>query len=112
MTRLDAREQVEQQVRRDRAHQAEPQRCPLEPDELVRLLLRRLGAAKNLLEIGQYRAPELGEVAVGALAMEQRAAELLLEHPDRPRERRLRDVAALGSAGEVQFPAQHEEIAD
>ena len=36
----------------------------------------------------------------------------LLEKLDRPRERRLRDVAALGGAREVQFLGDREEVAD
>ena len=49
---------------------------------------------------------------VGAFAVKQRAAELFLELLDGARQRGLSDVAALGRAGEVQFLAEAEEIAD
>lgn len=65
----------------------------------------------HLLQIGLERAAELGEMGVGALAMEQRAAHLLLELLDGAGQRGLRDVAALGGAGEVQVLAERKEIA-
>jgi hypothetical protein len=46
------------------------------------------------------------------LAMEQEAAELVLQELDGTRERWLRHVAFLGRAGEVQLSAQGEEIPD
>ena len=51
-------------------------------------------------------------MGVGALAMKQRAAHLLLELLDGARQRRLRHVAALGGAREIQVLAQSEEITD
>ena len=68
---------------------------------LMKSSARRLAsepALADLLEVGLHHAAELGQVRVGALAMEQRAAELLLEQLDGPGERGLRDVAALGGA--------------
>jgi hypothetical protein len=64
-----------------------------------------------LLEIGLHHASELGQVGVRPLAVEERAAELALEELDRPRQRRLRDVATLGGAREVQFLGDGEEVA-
>jgi hypothetical protein len=49
---------------------------------------------------------------IRALAVEQRTAELALEKLDRPRQRWLRDVAALGGAREVQFLGDGEEVAN
>ena len=46
------------------------------------------------------------------LAVEQEAAELVLQELDGARERRLRHVAFLGRAGEIQLLAQGEEIPD
>src|SRR5215210_1102289 len=51
-------------------------------------------------------------MGVRPLAVEQRAAELALEELDRSRQRRLRHVAALGCAGEVQFLGDGEEVAN
>ena len=112
MAHAHRRHQVEQIGRRDGAHQAEAQRRLLQADELLRLALGLLGAAEHLLEIGFQRAAQFGQVRVGALAMKQRAAHLLLELLDGARQRRLRHVAALGRAGEIQVLAQREEIAD
>ena len=78
----------------------------------MRLALGILGAAIDLLEIGLERAAELGEVRVGALAVEQRPAKLLLELLDGAGQRGLRDVAALGRAREIQLLAEREEVAD
>ena len=49
---------------------------------------------------------------VFARSREERPAELALQELDGPRERRLRDVAALGSAREVQLLGDGEEVAD
>ena len=49
---------------------------------------------------------------VRPLAVEQRPAELALEKLDRPRQRRLRDVAALRGAREIQFLGDGEEVAN
>jgi hypothetical protein len=68
--------------------------------------------AIDLLEIGLHHAPELGQVRVRPLAVEERPAELALEKLDCPGQRRLRDVAALGGAGEVQFLSDREEVAN
>ena len=51
-------------------------------------------------------------MGIGALAVEQRAAHLVLELLDGAGQRRLRHVTALGGAGEVQVLAEREEIAD
>src|SRR5829696_6243905 len=67
----------------------------------------RSGAWRSLRNLLSQR-----KAAIRALAVEQRAAELALEKLDRPRQRRLRDVAALGGAGEVQFLGDRQEIAD
>src|SRR4030095_14881389 len=49
---------------------------------------------------------------VGALAVEEGAAQLLLERLDGARQRRLRDMAALGGAREIELCAQRKEIAN
>ena len=112
MARAHRRNEIEQMGRCNRAHQPEPQRRLLQPHEFLRLALGVLGAAVDLLQIGLERAAELGEMRVGALAVKQRTAQLFFELLDGARQRGLRDVAALGRAGEVQFLAEAEEIAD
>ena len=108
-TRAD---EVDELVRSDGAHHAELEDRLLELDEVERLALCRVRLAVDLLEIGLHHAPELGQVRVRPLAVEERPAELALEKLDRPRQRRLRDVAALGGAREVQFLGDGEEVAN
>ena len=66
----------------------------------------------DLLEMRLHHRAELGEVRVRPLAMEQQAAELLFQQLDRPRQRRLGDVALLGGLGEVQLIRDGQEITD
>src|SRR5262249_33882118 len=94
----------------DRAHDPEFQRRALELDETRGKVLRLLRLPLNLLEIRTHRLPELAQMRSRPLAMEQEAAELVLQELDGTRERRLRHVAFLGRAGEVQLLAQGEEI--
>ena len=49
---------------------------------------------------------------VRALPVKQRAAQLLLELLDRPRQRRPGDVASLRRAGEIQFLTDRQKVAD
>ena len=109
---LNRADEVDELVRRDRAHHPELEDRLLQLDEIERLALRLARLLVDLLEIGLHHAPELGEMRVRPLAVEQRPAELALEKLDRPRQRRLRDVAALGGAREVQFLGDGEEVAD
>jgi len=67
MARAHRRNEIEQMGRRDRAHQAEPQRRLLQPHEFLRLALGVLGAAVDLLQIGLEGAAELRQMRVGAL---------------------------------------------
>jgi hypothetical protein len=55
---------------------------------------------------------EFGQIGVAALAPEQRPTELVLQHLNRARQRRLRDVALVGGAREVQLPGDRQEIAN
>src|SRR5262245_60842390 len=112
MTRAHRADQLDERRGRDGAHQAEPQRGDLGAEEILRLAPRALHMAVSLLEERLHLLAELGEVGIGALAMEQGAAELALERLDGAGERRLRDRAALGRAGEVQLLAEREEIAN
>ena len=71
-----------------------------------------LGAGADLLQIGFQRAAQLAEMGIGALAVKQRAAELLFQLLDGARQRRLRNVRPFRGAREVQFLAQRQEVAD
>ena len=54
---------------------------------------------------------ELGQLRGRAFAPEQVAAQFRLELLDRPRQRRLGDVALVGRAREIQHPRDGEEVA-
>jgi trans-2,3-dihydro-3-hydroxyanthranilate isomerase len=64
------------------------------------------------LEMGLHQATEIGQMGKFALAPEQRPAEFLFELFDRAGQGRLRDVATLGSAVEVQRLGDSKKIAD
>src|SRR6516164_1582516 len=96
----------------DRAHDPELQRRAFELDETRGKPLRLLRLPLNLLEIRTHRLAELAQMRSRPLAVEQEAAELVLQELDGARERRLRHVAFLGRAGEIQLLAQGEEIPD
>ena len=71
-----------------------------------RLVARGAAAFLDGLQVRQHHPPELGQMRVAALAVEQRSAELVLELLDRAGQRRLADVALLGRAREIQRAAQ------
>ena len=75
--------------------------CPRAARRLVALLEQRMHA---LAEFGQLRCRPF--------APEQVAAEFGLELLDRPRQRRLRNVALVGGAREIQRPRDGEEVPD
>ena len=62
-------QEIEQQIGRDGAHQAKPQRRLLQANEVLRMLLGALGAFMDLFKIGQHGAAELGKMCVGALTV-------------------------------------------
>ena len=75
--------------------------------------------AQALVDLAQRLGRVADEVLAGfgqhdalADAVEQRAADLLLELADLVRQRRLRDVNALGGAGEAQALGERREIAE
>src|SRR5215813_2965728 len=110
--RLQVRQESDEIAGADRAHDPEFQRRALELDETRGKPLRLLRLPLNLFEIGTHRLAELAQMGSRPLAMEQEPAELVLQQLDGARERRLRHVAFLGRAGEVQLLAQGEEIPD
>jgi hypothetical protein len=66
----------------------------------------------RLLEIGPHRLSQLAEMRPGPLPVKQKTAELLLQQLDGARQGRLRHVALLGRAGEVELLAEDEEVSD
>jgi len=98
--------------RPDRGHRAEAETRILEFQEARGGFAGGCGAGQHLLEMRLHQPAELGHVRLAALAREQQAAQLGFDLLDRPRQRRLGDVAFVGRAGEVQRPADRQKIAD
>ena len=99
-------------ARADGAHHAELQLDVVELGEALGALLGGVGLDQHLREMRAHHLAQTGQVGVVALAAEQRAAQLVLEPLDGAGQRRLRDVAGLGRAREVQRLADGQEIAD
>ena len=73
---------------------------------------RALGAVVALLEQRIHPLAERRQHGARPLAAEQIAAQLAFQQLDGARQRRLRDVALLGGAREVQRPGDSQEIPD
>ena len=80
--------------------------------EVARPQARRLRLTQQLPEMRLGRAPELGQVGLVALPIEERAAHLVLEQLDGPRQRGLRHVATLCRPREVERLREGHEVAD
>jgi len=80
--------------------------------KILRLALGLERLLQQLLHVRQRDAPQLGQVRVRALAIEQLAAELQFQQLDRADERGRADAAFLGGLGEIQVPSRRQEIAD
>src|SRR5262249_14266928 len=91
---------------------AEAQRGAVAALEGGRLPGRRLGRRRRGLEMRQQRAAQLGQLGEVPLAVEQGAADLLLQALDGAGQRRLRDVAGFGRAGGGEGLGQAQEVAD
>ena len=107
--RLQARQEPDEIAGTDRAHDPEFQRRAFELDETRGKPLRLLRLPQNLFKIGTHRLAKLAQMRSRPLAMEQEAAELVLQQLDGARECRLRHVAFLCRPGEVQLLAQGEK---
>jgi len=108
----EVRHQLNELARRDGAHDAELERCLLQIKEVARLAPGVERLLQHLLQMRQRDAPELGQVRVRALAIEQRAAELELQKLDGADERGRADAALLRRLGEVQVLRRRQKIAD
>src|SRR5262245_59456326 len=69
-------------------------------------------ASLYLLELWHQGPPHGGQLDPAGAPVEERAAQLRLELPDRAGQRRLRDIACLGGTREIQLASDREEIAD
>src|SRR5262245_58057426 len=92
MTRSDRAQKTKQEVWCDGAHKPEAELRLLKTDKLMRCLLGEIRTLKRLFQIGPHDPAELRQMRVGALAVEQRSAELLLQALDAARERGLSDI--------------------
>src|SRR3954464_5106686 len=115
---LNRADEVDELVRRDGAHDPELEHCLFEVDEVERLALGLARLLVDLLQIRLHHPPELGQVRVRPLAVEQRSAELALEKLDRPRQRRrmgdqyLRRLLVTGMTSLVRRNKHHPDSAD
>jgi hypothetical protein len=110
MPRLHRTNEVNDLARSDGAHDAELQGRMLQLGKVPGLALGFLHLAVDLLQMRADNPAELRQVRVGTLPVEESAAELLLQLPDRPCQGGLSHMAALGRVGEVQVLAQGEEV--
>ena len=96
----------------DGAHHAELQLDIVELGEAFGALLGGVGLDQHLREMRAHHLAQPRQVGVVALAAEQRAAQLILQPLDGTGQRRLRHVAGLGRAREVQRLADGQEVTD
>ena len=80
-------------------------------------VIERFDAALEFLDLGQHAMGVLQrqlalrrEAEIAMAALDDRRAKLLLELPDRRRQRRLRDVAGFGGAAEMLLARQRHKI--
>lgn len=96
----------------DHARHAEPQVDNVALLEPGRQLFGRLGRLECSLEVRLHCPSKFRQMSVCALAVEQQAAEFFLKLLDSACQRRLRDIALLRRLGEVQRPADGQEVSD
>src|SRR3712207_3689473 len=89
----------------DGAHDAKLERRMPEPGEIPCLALGLLHLAVNLLQMRADDPAQFRQVGVGPLPMEKRTSELLLQLPDRSRQRGLVHMTAFRRLGKVQVLA-------
>src|SRR5437773_3092843 len=86
--------------------------CLLKIEEALSGALRCLGIGRQLPKMRLDQSTEVGKVRQLPFPPQQQTAELFLELLDRTGQCRLRDVALLGSAREVQRVGNGQKIAD
>src|SRR5271165_6612350 len=110
--RLESRNQIDNLVRRYRAHDSKLEGHSLERTEILRQPLCRDGGLVDGLQMRSNHFTEIGEMREMAFTVKKRAAKLSFQLLNRARERGLRDVALLRRAGEVQFLRDGKKITD
>src|SRR5262245_39420881 len=108
----DLRDRIEDERRRDRGGEADLQRRDLLALELLGSATRRLCRGQCARQHRKDFLPKVGELRQLALAVDQLAAELLLELLHPLGQGGLRDIALLGRAGEVECGRDGEEVAN
>ena len=107
----EAAQGLVQHVERHAAGDAELEAGAAQREEAGRPGPRRPRLLDHLAQMRLHDPPELGEMGLVALAIEQRAAHLLLEQLDGTGQRGLGDVAPLRGAREIERLAQRHEVA-
>jgi hypothetical protein len=97
----EAVEGADRAQRPDRAHEAHVQGRVLELEEALGRGPCRLGLLPDLLQLRAHQASEVDQMGQVPLGPEQKAAQLLLELLDGAGQDRLRDIASLGGAREI-----------
>src|SRR3982074_2604806 len=82
VTGLDCGNEVDDLVRRDRAHDVDLEGGPLQPPLVLGQLLGGLGPLVHLAQMRLQHAPQLGGMRVATLAVEQRSSHLALSGLD------------------------------
>ena len=108
----DFRQRIGDQASGDAAGQADPEGRDRPLLELLGMLAGRLRGGIGLFEHRQHELAEVGELRELAFAVNELAAQFLLELLDRLRQGRLRDEAFLGRAREVERSRKRKKIAD
>ena len=106
------REKPHEARRPDRAHDAEADLRLLQTEKFPGGRFGGLGIGEHLAQMRFDQPAEIGQMRQLALAAQQQAAKLLFELLDRAGQRRLRDMALLGRAGEIQRVGDRQKIAD
>src|SRR5262249_8713845 len=107
----DLRDRIEDERRRDGWGEADLQWRDLLALELLGPATARLRRGQCALQHRKYFLSKVGEVRQLAFAVDQLAAELLLELLHPLGQGGLRDIALLGCAGEVECGRDGEEVA-
>src|SRR5690349_18675534 len=110
MTRLETCDELDNLVRRYRAHDSKLERYSLQLTEILRQPLCLDGRLIDSFEVGSNHFAEVGEMREMAFTVKERTAEFSLELLNRTRQRRLRNIAFFSGAREVQFLRNSKEI--
>jgi hypothetical protein len=105
-------DEIDELVRRNRAHNAQLERGSFKLHIVLGETLHRLRVLKDLGKVRMDHAAQLSQVSIAALSMKKQAAEFLLQANDGARQSGLRHVAFVGGFGEIQFLRDGEKVSD